>query len=111
MLSIEHILIEVVEFANKLKSPCCVNNTSGDSRGLFKVVLVTIKICLVSRFCQTAFNSVEGARKVMLRRFALFIGVLVRSGVQFTVGLFIGCPLGSIIKRNSVSEEEEQRRK
>lgn len=40
---------------------------------------------------------------------ALRRGVRVKSGAQFTTGLFAGCPLGSIVKRNSVSDEKAMR--
>jgi hypothetical protein len=66
---------------------------SGDSRGLFNGeprVLLTIKICRVSKFCQTAFNSVDGALRTIVLRFALLRGVLVKSGAQFTRGLLAG---------------------
>lgn len=61
-------------------------------------------ICLVSKFCHTAFNSFDGARKIILRRLALFNGVRVKSGAQCTVGLSIVRPLGSIVRRNSLSK-------
>lgn len=56
----------------------------------------------VRRFCQTALSSDEAARRIKVRRLALFRGVLVRSGAQFTVGLSIVRPFGSIVRRNSV---------
>lgn len=40
---------------------------------------------------------------------ALRRGVRVKSGAQFTTGLFAGWPLGSIVKRNSVSDEKAER--
>lgn len=102
----EHILIEAIErCAKRFISPNWEIIISGDSKGLFKdepSVLLTMKICRVSKFCQTAFNSVDGARKTMLRRLMLRRGVLERSGVQLTVGLLMD-PLGSIVRRNSVS--------
>lgn len=106
MLSMEHILIEAMECAMRFMSPNWEIIMSGDSSGLFSDdpnVLLTIKICRVSKFCQTAFSSVDGARRIMLRRLTLRNGVLVRSGVQLTVGLLAGCPLGSMVSRNSVS--------
>lgn len=87
-------------------SPKWENIMSGDSKGLFRddpKVLLTMKIWRVSKFCQTAFSSVDGARRMIFRRLTLRNGVLVKSGVQFAVGLFIDCPLGSIVSRNSVS--------
>jgi hypothetical protein len=108
MLSMEHIF-EAMELAIRFMSPSCEIMMSGDSSGLLRhdpSVLLTMKICRVSRFCQTAFSSVDGARSTMLRRLALLNGVLVRSGVQLTVGLLRGCPFGSIVRRNSVSVSE-----
>lgn len=78
---------------------------SGDSNGLLRdepSVLLTMNICRVRRFCQTALSSVDGARKIIIRRFTLRRGVRVRSGVQLTVGLFTD-PFGSIVSRNSVA--------
>lgn len=109
MLSMEHILIDAIELVMRFISPKWEIMMSGDSRGLFKhepSVLLTMKIWRVNRFCQTAFSSVDGARKTMLRRFTLRRGVLVRSGVQFAVGLFIVCPEGSIVSLNSVAAED-----
>lgn len=107
MLSMEHILIDAIECAMRFISPNWEIIMSGDSNGLFRDeprVLLTMKICRVSRFCQTAFSSVDGARKTIFLRLTLLRGVLVRSGVQFTVGLLRDCPLGSMVSRNSVSE-------
>ena len=107
MLSMELILIDAMECATRFMSPNWDIMMSGDSNGLFSVepkVLLTMKICRVSKFCHTAFNSVDGARNTRVRRLTLFNGVLERSGVQFTVGLLIDCPTGSIVRRNSVSE-------
>ena len=104
MLSIEYIF-DAIEFVMRL-SPRWEIMMSGDSSGLFKDdpnVLLTIKICRVSKFCQTALSSVEGARRMTFRLLTLLKGVRVKSGVQFAVGLFNVCPLGSIVRRNSVS--------
>lgn len=65
--------------------------------------LFHIYTCRCMRFCQTAFNSGDGARKIICLR-ALFLGVLVKSGVQCTVGLSAAMrPFVSIVMRNSVS--------
>lgn len=66
-----------------------------------------IYTCRCIRFCQTAFSSCDGARKMICFR-ALFRGVRVKSGVQCTVGLSAMRPLGSIVMRNSVSEMKRE---
>jgi hypothetical protein len=90
-LSVEHILLleATIELAPMLTSLRlrCETRMSGDSSGLPSCepsVLLTMKICLVRRFCHTAFSSTEGARRMIARFFMLFSGVRVKSGVQFT---------------------------
>ena len=107
MLSMDDILIDAIECAIRLISPTCEYNMSGDSNGLFNDdpnVVFIMKIWRVKRFCHTAFSSVDGARNIIFLRFALFNGVRVKSGVQWTVGLSNVLPFGSIVRRNSVSE-------
>lgn len=81
----DDILIDAIECAIRFISPTCVYKISGDSNGLFNddpIVEFVMKICRVRRFCHTAFSSVDGARNIIFLRFALFMGVRVKSGVQ-----------------------------
>lgn len=57
-----------------------------------------------SRFCHTAFSSGVGVRRTMIRLREPFLGVRVRSGVQWAVGLSASLPFGSIVIRNSVAK-------
>lgn len=66
-------------------------------------------ICRCRRFCQTAFSSMEGARRTIVYLLELRLGVLVNSGVQCVVGLSTDLPFGSIVNRNSVAVISWQR--
>lgn len=66
-------------------------------------------ICRCRRFCQTAFSSMEGARRTIVYLLELRLGVRVNSGVQCVVGLSTDLPFGSIVNRNSVAVINWQR--
>lgn len=107
-LSSEHILLEAIEGgAWKFTSFKLETMTSGDSRGLFREdpnALLTRAICRVRKFCQTAFNSIDGARRIIVRFLTLLRGVRDKSGAQLTLGDFAVIPSGLTTRRNSVTK-------
>lgn len=60
-------------------------------------------ICRCNKFCQTAFSSVVGARRITVLLLAFLRGVRDKSGPQCTVGLVALRPSGDTVIRNSVS--------
>lgn len=59
------------------------------------------------RFCQTAFSSGVGVRKIIVRLREFFRGVRVKSGAQWAVGLSASLPFGSTTIRNSVAVNQK----